>query len=178
MNKKLILDELNRIEPEEYAQQADFSIAVVLDNIRSLSNIGSIFRTCDGFGIGILYLCGITATPPHREITKTALGATETVQWQHNGSTIEVVQNLQANGFVVVAVEQVENKVWLQGWTQNLQPDSKVAIVLGNEVEGVQEEVIAACDYCVEIPQFGSKHSFNVATTAGIVLWELKRSKI
>lgn len=178
MNKKLILDELNRIEPEEYAQQADFSIAVVLDNIRSLSNIGSIFRTCDGFGIGILYLCGITATPPHREITKTALGATETVQWQHNGSTIEVVQNLQANGFVVVAVEQVENKVWLQGWTQNLQPDSKVAIVLGNEVDGVQEEVIAACDYCVEIPQFGSKHSFNVATTAGIVLWELKRSKI
>lgn len=178
MNKKLILDELNRIEPDEYAQQADFSIAVVLDNIRSLSNIGSIFRTCDGFGIGTLYLCGITATPPHREITKTALGATETVQWQHNGSTVEVVRNLQANGFVVVAVEQVENKVWLQGWTQKLQPDSKVAIVLGNEVDGVQEEVIAACDYCVEIPQFGSKHSFNVATTAGIVLWELKRSKI
>lgn len=178
MNKKLILDELNRVEPEEYAQQADFSIAVVLDNIRSLSNIGSIFRTADGFGIGKLYLCGITAQPPHREITKTALGATDSVEWEYNSSTLEIIQQLKQQGFTVVAIEQVEQKVWLQGWTQKLQPDSKVAIVLGNEVNGVQEEVIELCDYCVEIPQFGSKHSFNVATTAGIVLWELKKSRI
>lgn len=172
-NKKLKLWELGRVSTEEFKTQDKFPIVLVLDNIRSLNNIGTFFRTGDAFNVRKIYLCGITAQPPHRDIQKTALGATESVEWSHHLSTVDLIQELKANGFRVVVLEQTEKTTMLQSleWSSS-QP---LALVFGNEVDGVQQEVIDVCDEVVEIPQFGTKHSFNVSVSAGIVLWELVR---
>lgn len=169
--KKLSLDELGRISVEEYKNTSKSSIVVVLDNIRSQHNIGSIFRTADAFRIEKIYLCGITAQPPSREIQKTALGATESVNWQYFEKTLEAIKKLKEDGFLILSIEQVSNSLSLIDFIP--EKDKKYAIVFGNEVNGVQQEIIDKSDNCIEIPQFGTKHSFNVSVTAGIVIWEL-----
>ncbi|MBQ4355334.1 MAG: RNA methyltransferase [Bacteroidales bacterium] len=174
--KKLTMEELNRVSTEEFKAQEKLPVVVVLDNVRSMYNVGSIFRTCDGFAVEALYLCGITACPPHKEIAKTALGATESVSWRHFGQTVEAVEELKSLGYKVFAVEQVDTSVSLQEFVPAA--DAKVAVVLGNEVFGVDDEVLALCDGAVEIPQAGTKHSFNVSVAGAIVLWELFRKKL
>ncbi|CAG5086979.1 RNA methyltransferase [Parvicella tangerina] len=172
MNRKLKLDELKRDSVEAFKQKSKHPIVVVLDNIRSLNNVGSFFRTGDAFNIEKIYLCGITACPPHREIRKTALGATEAVDWEYVENTVEVVAALKAKGYKTCAVEQAVKTTLLQ----DLQiEENGVALIFGNEVEGVQDEVIAACDEVVEIPQFGTKHSLNVSVCGGAVLWEVTK---
>lgn len=146
-------------------------VVVVLDNVRSLHNVGSVFRTSDAFRVERLYLCGITATPPHRDIHKTALGAEETVAWTYDGDTLAVVQRLKADGYTVFSVEQAEGSQSLE--TVSLSRDGKYALVFGNEVSGVDQKVIDESEGCVEIPQFGTKHSFNVSVSVGIVLWQV-----
>ena len=168
--KKLKLDELNRVGIDEFKEQEKLPVVVVLDNVRSMHNIGSIFRTSDGFSIEKLYLCGITAQPPHREIEKTALGATQSVEWAHFESTLAAVSYLRSEGYLIIAIEQAEGSVMLN--TYKPQSDKKYALILGNEVNGVADEVMAQIDQCIEIPQFGTKHSFNVVISAGIVLWD------
>lgn len=175
MNRKLKLWELDRVDEETFKAQEKFPIYVILNDIRSLSNIGSFFRTGDAFNVEKIYLCGITATPPHREIHKTALGATDTVAWEHRASIDELVQELKAKGIRVCSIEQAEKTTLLQE-VAGL-PGEPYALVFGNEVNGVDQSVIDASDYIIEIPQFGTKHSFNVSVCAGIVLWEfVKRS--
>lgn len=174
--KKLTMEELNRVSTEEFKAQEKLPVVVLLDNVRSMYNVGSIFRTCDGFAVEALYLCGITACPPHKEIAKTALGATESVSWRHFGQTVEAVEELKSLGYKVFAVEQVDTSVSLQEFVPAA--DAKVAVVLGNEVFGVDDEVLALCDGAVEIPQAGTKHSFNVSVAGAIVLWELFRKKL
>ena len=174
--KKLTMEELNRVSTEEFKAQEKLPVVVVLDNVRSMYNVGSMFRTCDGFAVEALYLCGITACPPHKEIAKTALGATESVSWRHFGQTVEAVEELKSLGYKVFAVEQVDTSVSLQEFAPAA--DEKVAVVLGNEVFGVDDEVLALCDGAVEIPQAGTKHSFNVSVAGAIVLWELFRKKL
>ena len=175
MNRKLKLWELDRVDEETFKAQEKFPIYVILNDIRSLSNIGSFFRTGDAFNVEKIYLCGITATPPHREIHKTALGATDTVVWEHRASIDELVQELKAQGIRVCSIEQAEKTTLLQE-VAGL-PNEPYALVFGNEVNGVDQSVIDASDYIIEIPQFGTKHSFNVSVCAGIVLWEfVKRS--
>lgn len=175
MNRKLKLWELDRVDEETFKAQEKFPIYVILNDIRSLSNIGSFFRTGDAFNVEKIYLCGITATPPHREIHKTALGATDTVAWEHRTSIDELVQELKAKGIRVCSIEQAEKTTLLQE-VAGL-PGEPYALVFGNEVNGVDQSVIDASDYIIEIPQFGTKHSFNVSVCAGIVLWEfVKRS--
>ena len=154
---------------EEFKSSEKTPLIIVLDNIRSLNNIGSVFRTADCFRIEKIYLCGITATPPHRDIHKTAIGATETVDWEHQESSLEVVKHLQDQGWKCHAIEQTENALMLN----EFQPKEKIAIVMGNEVEGVEQEVIDQCDGVIEIPQFGSKHSLNISVCTGIVVWDL-----
>ena len=171
MMKKLSMEELNRLSKEEFKNADKKKIIVILDNIRSMHNVGSVFRTSDAFALEKIILCGITAQPPHREIEKAALGATESVDWEHHPKTIEVVKKLKSEGYKIISIEQAENSIFLQNFETKL--DEKYAIVFGNEVEGVDQEVIYASDYCIEIPQFGTKHSFNVSVCAGIVLWEL-----
>ncbi|MCE2495836.1 MAG: RNA methyltransferase [Flavobacteriales bacterium] len=168
--RKLRIHELDRLSPADFKGSEKVPVIAVLDNIRSLHNVGSVFRTADAFRLEAVYLCGITAQPPHREIEKTALGATETVQWQYFNDTLEAVKALRADGFLCVAVEQVEQSVDLRDWQPH--PTDKVALILGNEVKGVQQKVIDQCDSAVEIPQFGTKHSLNVSISSGIVLWE------
>ena len=146
-------------------------IIVVLDNIRSLNNVGSVFRTSDAFLIEKIYLCGITAIPPNREIHKTALGATESVDWEHKEDTLALVKKLKSEGIVVAAIEQAENSIMLDEFS--LESNKKIAIVFGNEVKGVQQEVVSESDYCVEIPQIGTKHSLNISVSCGVVLWDL-----
>lgn len=170
-HRKLLNEELNRLSTEEYKDAQKLPVVVVLDNVRSLNNIGSVFRTGDAFRIAQIYLCGITATPPHREIHKTALGAEESVEWQYSPETIDTVRTLKEEGFTIVSVEQVENSVSLE--TFYIAPDQKYAFVFGNEVKGVQQEVVDLSDICVELPQFGTKHSFNISVTVGIVLWQV-----
>lgn len=165
------MDELNRLSTEEFKNIEKKKIIVVLDNIRSMHNVGSVFRTSDAFAIEKLMLCGITAQPPHREIEKAALGATESVDWEYHPNTLELINQLKAESYKIISIEQAENSVFLQDFKTNA--DEKYAIVFGNEVEGVQQEVINASDYCLEIPQFGTKHSFNVSVCAGIVLWQI-----
>ena len=173
MEKKTIWD-LDRVSVDEYKSQVEkLPIVVVLDNIRSLNNVGSIFRTADAFLISRLMLCGITATPPNNEIHKTALGAEDTVDWIYKKHTLEAVEELHNEGYTVLAIEQVEGSTMLNDLT--LDPDKKYAIVMGNEVKGVQQEVVNACDGCIEIPQYGTKHSLNVSVTTGIVLWEFAK---
>lgn len=169
--RKLKITELNRISVEEFKEAEKLPLVVVLDNIRSLHNIGSVFRTSDAFRIECIYLCGITATPPHPEMHKTALGAEFTVNWKYVNNAVEAVDNLRAEGYTVYAVEQAEGSTMLN--ELRLEAGRKYAIVMGNEVKGVQQEVIDHSDGCIEIPQYGTKHSLNVSVTAGIVIWDL-----
>ena len=171
MGRKLLNDELNRLSIDDYKKASKVPIIVVLDNIRSLSNIGSVFRTADAFRIEAIYLCGITAQPPHREIHKTALSATESVDWFYFKSSEEAVKSLKKRNFKIISVEQVENSVMLNDFEAN--SDDHYALVFGNEVKGVEDSVIALSDYCIEIPQWGTKHSFNVSVSVGIVLWDI-----
>ena len=171
--KKLILDELNRKNVEEFKQADKTPIIVVLDDVRSLHNIGSFFRTCDAFLIEKVYLCGITATPPNKEIHKTALGATETVAWEYAKEVMDVVHQLKDQDIKILSVEQVEGSVMLQDF--NVTANTKYALFFGNEVKGVNQDVINASDAVIEIPQLGTKHSLNVSVSGGIVIWDLFR---
>ena len=167
--RKLSMDELNRISKDDFEQADKLPIIIVLDNIRSLSNVGAFFRTADAFRIKELFLCGITACPPHREIHKTALGADETVKWRYFDTTEAACQALKAEGYKIFAVEQVVGSVPLQDFGF----ESHTAYILGNEVEGVSEEALPYCDGAIELPQAGTKHSINVSVCAGIVMWKL-----
>jgi tRNA G18 (ribose-2'-O)-methylase SpoU len=169
--RKLKNSELNRLNVEEFKQTAKIPLIVILDNIRSLNNIGSVFRTSDAFLIEKIYLCGITAKPPHKEIHKTALGATESVDWEYVEHTLNLVKRLQEENTIVVSIEQVENSTMLQDFV--IASNKKYAVIFGNEVKGIQQEVVSASDYCVEIPQLGTKHSLNISVSAGVVLWDL-----
>ncbi|WP_316788370.1 RNA methyltransferase [Pedobacter frigoris] len=168
--QKLKLDELNRVSVAEFKEQEKLPVVVVLDNVRSMHNIGSIFRTSDGFSVDGICLCGITAQPPHREIEKTALGATQSVSWQHFETTSDAVVSLRNDGYEIIAIEQASGSTMLN----TFQPakDKKYALIFGNEVNGVADEVMTQIDECIEIPQFGTKHSFNITISAGIVLWD------
>jgi len=169
--RKLKNPELNRLTPEQYKRTEKLLLVVVLDNIRSCNNIGSVFRTSDALLIEKVYLCGITATPPNAEIHKTALDAEKTVEWEYFEKTEDAVLQLQKKGYKVYALEQVENSILLPDFQPVI--GEKIAIILGNEVKGVQQSVVNLCDGCIEIPQFGTKHSFNVSVSAGIVLWDI-----
>ena len=169
--RKLKNSELERPAIEEFKKIAKIPLIVVLDNIRSLNNIGSVFRTSDAFLIEKIYLCGITAKPPHKEIHKTALGATESVEWEYVKDTGGLVDRLKVEKVKVLAIEQAENSTFLQDFT--IETNQKYAVIFGNEVKGVQQEVVSASDYCIEIPQFGTKHSLNISVSAGVVLWDL-----
>ncbi|MDX9920245.1 MAG: RNA methyltransferase [Paludibacter sp.] len=171
--RKLKITEMNRISPEEFKQSEKTPLVVVLDNVRSLHNVGSVFRTGDAFLIEAVYLCGITSTPPQAEIHKTALGAEDSVDWKYFEDTHNALNELKAAGYSVFAIEQAEGSTMLPDF--NTQSGIKYAVVLGNEVKGVQQSVVDACDGCIEIPQFGTKHSLNVSVTAGIVIWEFFR---
>lgn len=176
-HRKLKITELNRISAEEFKKADKLPLVVILDNVRSLHNIGSVFRTSDAFRVECIYLCGITATPPHPEMHKTALGAEFTVDWKYVNNAVEAVDNLRQEGYVVFSVEQAENSIMLEDI--QLEQGRRYAVVLGNEVKGVQQEVIDHSDGCIEIPQYGTKHSLNVSVTAGIVIWDLfKQLKI
>jgi 23S rRNA (guanosine2251-2'-O)-methyltransferase len=168
--RKLATNELDRKTINEFKTSEKIPIVVILDNVRSLNNIGSIFRTADAFLIEAIYLCGISATPPHKEIHKTALGAEDTVQWKYFEDTLMATESLKLLGYKLVSVEQTENSTSLEEYP--IETNQKYALIFGNEVKGVQQEVIDQCSSCVEIPQFGTKHSFNVSVSAGIVLWE------
>lgn len=174
--KKLKLQELNRLSVEEYQQQNKHNIIVVVDNVRSAMNIGSIFRTADAFLVKEVLLVGISATPPNREIQKTALGATESVAWNYFESIATCIEYLEKNNYVIICVEQSNSAIPLHNL--DFLSDTNYAIVLGNEVDGVSQEFMDTCNYCVEIPQFGTKHSLNVAVCAGIVLWQIIQHKI
>jgi len=171
--RKLENSELDRKTVEGFKDADKTPLILVLDDIRSLHNIGSVFRTADAFLIEKIYLCGITAVPPNKEIHKTALGATETVAWEYAASVLDVIQKLKAEDTIVMAIEQVENAVMLQDF--NIKKDKKYALVFGNEVFGVSQEAIKLCDGSIEIPQLGTKHSLNISVTAGIVVWDLFR---
>ncbi len=174
--RKLQNSELNRLTPEEFKETEKIPCIVVLDNVRSLNNIGSVFRTCDAFLVEEIYLCGITATPPHRDIHKTALGATETVKWQYFEKTLLAIENLKMQGYKIFAVEQVDESVNLIDL--EIHPNEKIALVFGHEINGVGEDVVKAADYCLEIPQHGTKHSLNISVCAGIVVWEVFKKLI
>lgn len=171
--RKLRNPELNRLTPEAYKQAEKLPLVVVLDNIRSCNNIGSVFRTSDALLIEKVYLCGITATPPNAEIHKTALDAEKSVEWEYFEKTEDAVTKLQNKGYKVYAIEQVENSISLPDYFPAA--GEKVAVVFGNEVKGVQQKVVNICNGSIEIPQFGTKHSFNVSVSAGIVLWDIFR---
>jgi tRNA G18 (ribose-2'-O)-methylase SpoU len=174
--RKLLNKELGRKSISDYRNSAKAPFVVVLDNVRSHNNVGSVFRTADAFLTGKLYLCGITPRPPHRDIQKTALGATESVEWEWSESTSDVISRLKDEGFFIIGVEQVEGAVELQDLT--IAPEQKYALVFGHEVKGVSQEAIELCDQCIVIPQFGTKHSFNIAVSAGIVLWEVNKKGV
>lgn len=168
--RKLTMNELNRVNAEKFSQLEKLPIVCVLDNLRSQHNIGSVFRTSDAFRIKEVFLCGITATPPNREINKSALGATETVVWQYASNTLSAVEKLKNEGYRLVAVEQAAGSIPLEDFI--FDSSEKIALVFGNEVTGVSDEVMEIIDSCIEIPQFGTKHSFNVSVTAAIVLYQ------
>lgn len=171
MREKLSMQQLGRISVDEYKSSEKSPLIIIADNVRSMHNVGSIFRTSDAFLVEKIYLCGITPTPPHREIQKTALGATESVDWQYAENTLDVVNQLKKEGWTILALEQTTNSVMLD--KLKIEKGEKIAIVLGNEVEGVNQEVINLCHKAVEIPQFGTKHSFNVSVSCGIMLWQV-----
>jgi 23S rRNA (guanosine2251-2'-O)-methyltransferase len=170
-NRKLRVDELNRIDVDQFKEVDKLPLVVVLDDIRSLYNVGSVFRTADAFRISCIYLCGITAVPPSAEIHKTALGAEFSVDWKYYKNAVEAVDDLKKAGYEVYSVEQVEGSISFDKFVPEL--NHKYAVVLGNEVKGVQQEVIDYSDGCLELPQYGTKHSLNVSVTAGIVIWEM-----
>lgn len=169
--RKLKNEELGRISVDEFKQTEKTPFVIVLDNVRSLNNIGSVFRTGDGFCVEAVYLCGITAKPPHKDIHKTALGATESVDWKYFEHTIDAINTLKSNGYIIVSVEQAEGSVSLDGF--KVEETKKYALVFGHEVNGVAQEIVDSSDMCLEIPQFGTKHSFNISVSAGMVLWDL-----
>lgn len=174
--RKLNVLEMNRLTVEEFKAARKLPLVVVLDNVRSLHNVGSVFRSCDAFRIEAVYLCGITATPPSAEIHKTALGAEDSVSWKYYKSTLDAVEELKQQGYFVYSIEQVEGS---QNMAKiNLDRSKRYAVVLGNEVKGVQQEVVNASDSCLEIPQLGTKHSLNVSVTAGIVVWEFAKQLV
>jgi len=168
--RKLKITELNRLTAEAYKVCKKTPLVIVLDHVRSLHNVGSIFRTADAFRIETVYLCGITATPPDAEIHKTALGAEETVEWHYFHEVSNAIDFLKRQGYVICAVEQAEGSISLENLS--LDTRKKYAVVLGHEVKGVQQQVIDQCDFCIEIPQYGTKHSLNVSVAAGIILWD------
>lgn len=171
MREKLSMQQLGRMSVEEFKTSEKSPLIIIADNVRSMHNIGSIFRTSDAFLVEKIYLCGITPTPPHREIQKTALGATESVDWQYAENTLDVINQLKKEGWTILALEQTTNSVMLD--ELKVEKGEKIAIVLGNEVDGVNQEVINLCHKAVEIPQFGTKHSFNVSVSCGIMLWQV-----
>lgn len=164
---------MNRLTVEEFKEEKKTPLVVVLDNVRSLHNVGSVFRTADAFLVEAVYLCGITCTPPHAEIHKTALGAENTVTWKHYQDTHQAVADLKAQGYTVFAIEQAVGSTLLPDL--QLDKSKKYAVILGNEVKGVQQTVVDACNGCIEIPQFGTKHSLNVSVTGGIIIWEFQK---
>jgi len=170
-DRKLLNIELGRLRPEEYREQPSSGVAIVLDNLRSAHNVGSAFRTGDAFRVDRVYLCGICATPPSAEIHKVALGAEQTVPWEHADDTLALVRRLRAEGWTVVCAEQTEHAVPLQDFRRA--EGRRYAFVFGNEVDGVRQDVVDEADLCVEIPQYGTKHSLNVSVSVGIVLWQL-----
>lgn len=171
--KKKLVTEMGRMGRDEFVASRKMPLTVVLDNIRSLHNVGSVFRTSDAFRVERVLLCGITATPPSAEIHKTALGAEDVVEWQYYPDTMQAVNELKSRGYGVFAIEQVEESTPLQNFVA--QEGVRYAVILGNEVKGVQQQVVDACDGSIEIPQFGTKHSLNVSVTAGMVIWEFAR---
>ena len=171
--KKLKITEMNRLTVDEFKEKAKTPLIVVLDNVRSLHNVGSVFRTADAFLVEAVYLCGITSTPPQAEIHKTALGAENTVTWKYFEDTHQALEELRKQNYTVFAIEQAAGSTLLPELILN--PAKKYAVVLGNEVKGVQQSVVDACDGCIEIPQFGTKHSLNVSVTGGIIIWEFFR---
>ena len=170
------MDELNRKSVEEFKQSDKTPVIAVLENIRSAYNVGSVFRTADAFLLEAIYIIGYTAIPPHKEIKKTALGAEDSVTWKHFANSTEAIEELKTMGYKVFAVEQAEDSLKLQ--QANFESDEKIAVIFGNEVTGVEQQTILQCDGCIEIPQLGMKHSLNIATAAGVVLWELIRKRI
>lgn len=168
--QKLKTTDLNRVGIAEFREQDKLPVVVILDNVRSMNNVGSAFRTADGFAIEKIMLCGITAQPPHREIEKTAIGATQSVAWEHFDETLVAIRELRKEGYEIIAIEQAVDSIMLNTFIP--QPDKKYALIFGNEVNGVSDEVMAEIDECIEIPQFGTKHSFNIVISAGIVLWD------
>ena len=171
MNRKLKLEELNRVSIADFKQQKKDPVIVLLDNVRSLHNVGSLFRTCDAMAVEKLYLCGITAKPPHREIQKTAIGATESVNWEYMQDAISIIHRYKKVGYTIISIEQTSNSIALGNYNWK---NEKVLLIFGNEVDGVQQKIIDLSDFSLEIPQWGTKHSFNITVSAGIVLWDLK----
>ena len=171
--RKRLNEELGRKSIDQFRNSDKSPFTIVLDNVRSHNNIGSVFRTADAFLVEQIFLCGITAVPPHRDIQKTALGATESVLWRYYDTTVEAVKELKAGGYEIIAIEQVEGSIELQHFHAG--KGRKYALIFGHEINGVDQEVVNLCDHCIEIPQFGTKHSFNIAVSTGIVLWELNR---
>lgn len=171
---KKTMEELGRLRPEVSKDAEKFPLIVILDDVRSMHNVGSVFRSCDAFAVNEVLLCGYTPQPPHRDIHKTALGATETVRWQHFAQTTDAINYCKTLGYKIYAVEQAHNSISLAHFTEDQQP---VALVFGNEVTGVSTESINVTDGCIEIPQWGAKHSLNISVSVGVVLWELVRSK-
>ena len=171
MNRKLKLEELNRVSIADFKQQKKDPVIVLLDNVRSLHNVGSVFRTCDAMAVEKLYLCGITAKPPHREIQKTAIGATESVNWEYMEDAISIIHRYKKEGYTIISVEQTSNSIALGNYNWK---NEKVLLVFGNEIDGVHQKIIDLSDFSLEIPQWGTKHSFNITVSAGIVLWDLK----
>ncbi|NVN19650.1 TrmH family RNA methyltransferase [Muricauda sp. HICW] len=171
MSRKLENSELERLDVTGFKEAEKTPIIIILDNIRSLNNIGSVFRTADAFLVQKIYLCGITATPPHKDIRKTALGATESVDWEYRKDTLELVEGLKSEGVEIVSVEQAENAVMLNDY--QVDSEKTVALVFGNEVKGVSQEVVSASSTILEIPQFGTKHSLNISVSAGVVVWDI-----
>lgn len=169
--KKLVLDDLNRLSVEEFKKAEKFPLVVILDNIRSMNNVGSFFRTCDAFRVDKLYLCGYTPCPPHREITRSALGAEQSVEWEHAENTSQLAGRLKQEGYKILAIEQADQSTALETFTWEAQ--APLAVIFGNEINGVDEEVMKVVDGCIEITQFGTKHSLNVAVSGGIVIWQL-----
>lgn len=170
--QKKTMDELGRVSAVEMRALAKHPVIVILDDVRSMHNVGSAFRTCDAFAAEAIYLCGYTPTPPHRDIHKTALGATETVAWQHYPTTVAAIQVARDKGYKIYAVEQAHNSTMLNSFTSD---NENIALVFGNEVSGVNNEVMQMTDGCIEIPQWGAKHSLNIAVSVGVVLWEIVR---
>ena len=169
--QKLKLDELNRVSVDEFKKQDKLPLTLVLDNVRSMHNVGSIFRTSDAFALERIVLCGITGQPPHREIEKTALGATQSVEWSYFESTTDAINWLRNSGKIIIAIEQANNSIMLNEYQPTR--DKSYALIFGNEVDGVSDDVMKKIDACIEIPQFGTKHSFNIVVSAGIVLWDM-----